>query len=603
MENLGEGGRYELRARIGKGAISSVHEAMDLRRRAPVIVKRFAPSANLKAYTDVVAALKRADVPGVMLPQELVLSRDPVPFAVYPVVAGESLESAIRGGAMQWARAAAIVSGCAAILAAVAKATRYTHRALKPGNVWLTPEGAPRILDFGRVLIEPSEPVRRGELLFEYRAPEQLEGPGDARADVFTLAVLLVELTSGLHPFSGTTAFHAAHKLTQTPPDLTQLTRGMSSAIAHEVATHVRRALAADIAKRPEDVRTFAATLDYQRPRVGAPDPVRPAQPVAPNPPALPVEDPSTVMQLPNMWQRLQRSPAGISPPIDPGTPGPPTDLAPQGEPTTPESSYEHVQEDMSRSPGASELTSTRREVGPAAAELDAAPLRSPSAGPPSAFSRQPSRAVSVDPADRTEHDIPSPGHASLRAPYTDDRTEVRPLLRPVGESSADRGARRSDDATEIRTWVLHEGPSADGLATVPLPTLQLPVALTSGVTPALSALREDDTTLQLPDAVTLDVASVRSAPPVDDATLQLPDAMTLDVAPVRSAPPADDSTLQLPDAVTPRLASVRSAPPRAVAPAALDLLTIRALRGWTVLIGLSMLCLLVLVIVVLTIV
>ncbi len=568
MEILGERGRYELRAPIGQGAVCSVFEAMDLRRRVPVIVKRFAPSADLKAYAEVVAALKRADVPGVILPQELVLSRDPAPFAVYPVVVGESLESAIRGGAMQWVRAEAIVSGCATILAAVAKATGYTHRALKPANVWLTPEGAPRILDFGRALLGPSEPVRRGDLLLEYRAPEQLGAPGDARADVFTLAVLLVELTTGVHPFSGITAFQAAHKLTQTPPDLAELTRRMSSAAAHEVATHVRRALAVAVAERPADVRAFAATLDYQRPRVGSPSPIRPARPVAsarPDEPVHPVEDPSTVMQLPNMWQRLTRPSTGTSPLAEPGTSGPPMDLARRGDPLPPAFSNEHVQEDMPQSPGVPEPASKRREVGGAAGELDVAPQRaqSPSPGPTSASSRQLSGAELLDLVERTERDPDSPVRALDPPP---DATLILPSddlpLRAPDASSSDRGAWPSDhDTTEMRTRVSRGPPLADEAATAALPQ------------------------------------AVLRASPLDDTTLQLPE-----VAPVLSVPPEDEATLQLPDASTDQrmadVAPVPSAPPRALAPAELDRLSIRMLRVATILIGLSILCLLVVVLV-----
>ncbi|MBL9101081.1 MAG: protein kinase [Myxococcales bacterium] len=319
METLGKDGRYELRAPIGQGTLAATFEAFDARRRVPVIIERFAASADLTAYAEVVAALKRADVAGVAAPQELVLTRDPAPFAVHAATPGESLESALREGALQWARAAAIVAGCANVLAAVARATGHTHRALVPADIWLTADGAPRVLGFGRAALGPGEPVRRGRLSCEYRAPEQLvDSPGDARSDVFTLAVLLVELTTGVHPFSGTTAFQAAHKLTRTPPDLAELTRGMPATIARDVAALVRRALAGDPDERPRDAAALAERLEYYRPLAGAPAPHRPAPPVASPTPVEPprhVEDPTTVLQLPNMRHLFPRRPAADPPP------------------------------------------------------------------------------------------------------------------------------------------------------------------------------------------------------------------------------------------------------------------------------------------------
>jgi serine/threonine protein kinase len=472
METLGPDGRYELRSQIVKGARSTVHQALDRQRRVPVIVKRFTAAAHVAEYASIVAAVQLADIPGLLLPQELALT--PAPFAVYPAIAGEPLESALRSGAVQWARAAELVSSLAATLAAVARATGHTHRNLKPGNVWLTQDGAPRILDLGGAALGPPGPVRRGADLLEYRAPEQLDGsPGDARTDVFTLAVLLVELTTGVHPFVGATPFQAAHRLTRTPPDLAELTRGMTSTSAREVAALVARALASNPDERPPDPAAFAAKLDYLRTLVGAPAPPRPARPPAPErppEPVRPVADPTTIMQLPLMHRAAPKPPAEPTP----GAPAPLADPAPRFARHAPQAS-----------PG-------------------------PANDPPPALEHVTHELHRPVPADSPSPPLVDPEPATHVLPRTTGRI---PPNRPLAQTSlADRTERdiqpRDDDATRALPRIARARPPAptdDELTTVALPR----IARRPAPDPA-------ESTLQLPDA---------PAGPAASDTLVLPDA------------------------------------------------------------------------------
>lgn len=92
-----------------------------------------------------------------------------------------------------------------------AHAQLIVHRDLKPSNVIVTPEGEPKLLDFGIAgLLDDGEPVDsdltrqtgRG-LTLGYAAPEQiLGGPIGTAADVFSLGVMLFELISGDLPFA-----------------------------------------------------------------------------------------------------------------------------------------------------------------------------------------------------------------------------------------------------------------------------------------------------------------------------------------------------------------------------------------------------------------
>ena len=335
MEVIDKDGRYEFRAEIGKGSCGVVLAAMDLRRRLPVVARRFdksIPTEALAKYAEIAKAIAQSSIAGAVTPYEIVVS-GPAPFAVFAAHDGAPLESMLNGGPLQWARAVEIVTSCAETLAAVRATTGAVHGGLKPSNVWITEKGKTLVLDLGTAGLSPPGPVRRGAAFVEYRAPEQLDGAHlDSRADVFALGVLLVELTTGIHPFTGATAFQAAHKLTRTPPDLATVTRGMPTGGAQEVAKFLTRALAGKPEDRHPDAGTFAAALAYLRRTVGAPALPR-TQPAAaspsPLPPAPSIEDHTTILCLPGLnelFKKMSAPPLAAAaaptapPPAEPGT-------------------------------------------------------------------------------------------------------------------------------------------------------------------------------------------------------------------------------------------------------------------------------------------
>lgn len=140
MGVIGKDGRYELHTQIGQGTRAAVYAAVDLRRRLPVVVRRFDKAIathSLARHAEVAAAIGRAGIALAVMPYEVVVTLDSAPFAVFTAIDGDTLESQLHDDALQWVCAVEIVASCAETVAAVQAATGEIHGALKPSNVGL----------------------------------------------------------------------------------------------------------------------------------------------------------------------------------------------------------------------------------------------------------------------------------------------------------------------------------------------------------------------------------------------------------------------------------------------------------------------------------
>jgi serine/threonine-protein kinase len=141
---------------------------------------------------------------------------------------------------------------------------RILHRDVKPGNVLLGADAAPRVADFGLAKVAAATTSRptTGNLVGTpiYLPPEVIQRrKADHRGDLYSLGCLLYEMAAGEPPFAGTFAEVALAKSRKDvrPPDPREAREGVSDAYAGIA----RRLMAFDPLERYSDGRAVAAYL------------------------------------------------------------------------------------------------------------------------------------------------------------------------------------------------------------------------------------------------------------------------------------------------------------------------------------------------------
>lgn len=266
-------GRYRLVTPLGTGASGRVYAAWDVRLQRKVAVKvlhaALADDAGFLrrfgAEAQMAASLHHPNVVAVYDWGE-----DETPFMVLELLEGGSLRSLLdRGDRLTPAQAAALGRQVAAGLD-YAHARGLVHRDVKPANLLFDEHGTARVADFGlaRALAEASWTEPAGAVLgtARYAAPEQVRGVVDARSDVYSLALVLVEAVTGSVPFAAdtslTTLLARVERHLEAPPELGAL------------APVLERAGRADPDDRYPDARAFAFALADAASELPAPDPI-----------------------------------------------------------------------------------------------------------------------------------------------------------------------------------------------------------------------------------------------------------------------------------------------------------------------------------------
>jgi eukaryotic-like serine/threonine-protein kinase len=219
---------YEVLGVLGRGGMGIVYQARQTGLKRLVALKMILAGAHadsgelarFQAEAEAVARLHHPNIVQVYETGEVGGN----PFLSLEYVDGGSLAQRLRGAPQEPRLAAELTSVLADALEA-AHRRGIVHRDLKPANILLTPDGVPKVADFGlaKDLDAQSGRTQTGSILGtpSYMAPEQAWGRIHAIGpctDVYALGAMLYEMLTGRPPFRGTTVVETLELVKQQEP-------------------------------------------------------------------------------------------------------------------------------------------------------------------------------------------------------------------------------------------------------------------------------------------------------------------------------------------------------------------------------------------------
>ena len=198
-------GRYRVEAFVAKGGMGDIFRAWDDKLERQVALKTIreeyasTPEA-MNRFLREAQILAQLNHPGICQVYDWVEHQGSLVIAM-EWVEGDTLAARIAQGALPPATAVPLLRNLAAALA-VAHAKGIIHRDLKPSNILLTPEGLPKILDFGLAKSFGGDPPTGTMAPKTPLLEEEATRPGASPSPTFTETGALMG-TWGLHRAGG----------------------------------------------------------------------------------------------------------------------------------------------------------------------------------------------------------------------------------------------------------------------------------------------------------------------------------------------------------------------------------------------------------------
>jgi len=269
--------RYSLERRLGQGGMGVVFQARHIFLKTPHAIKVILPDlvgndpmlvTRFRQEALAAAAIRH---PNIIAVTDFGVTRGSMPFLVMEFVKGKSLQEILAiEGAMPAERAWELISAAAAGVGA-AHRQKIVHRDLKPLNIMLqddvpVAEGL-KILDFGLAKIKSGEllgsfvQAQTSGLMGSpfYMAPEQWsDDEPDARADIYSLGIILYQMLAGEVPFKGSSIPSIMKKhLTLPPPSF----QSMGVSVPPQLEAVVRHSLEKEVDARIDSIPAFLREL------------------------------------------------------------------------------------------------------------------------------------------------------------------------------------------------------------------------------------------------------------------------------------------------------------------------------------------------------
>ena len=263
-------GRYQVEKELGKGAMGVVYLGKDPKIGREVAIKTMALSAEFEGdelqeakdrFFREAESAGKLDHPHIVrifdageehdlayIAMEFLKGKDLAPFTKNPNL-------------MPLPKLLSIVERVAEGLGH-AHSMNIVHRDIKPANIMYDPDAdMPKITDFGIARVTDSSKTKTGMVLGtpSYMSPEQLAGKKiDGRSDLFSLGVMLYQMSCGRLPFEGDSMTQLMFKIANEPhPNILEY----NPALPPWMKEFIDRALAKNFEDRYQTGAEFAAAI------------------------------------------------------------------------------------------------------------------------------------------------------------------------------------------------------------------------------------------------------------------------------------------------------------------------------------------------------
>ncbi|MBF0610757.1 MAG: protein kinase [Magnetococcales bacterium] len=268
MSDLEKLGKYQIRRVLGKGAMGVVYEGFDPGIERVVAIKTIHKALlEGEGGAELLARFKReAQAAGRLMHPNIVAIYEygedqGIPFIAMEFIKGKELKDLIKD------KARFTTQQVTEVMTQILDAMQYVHsngvvhRDMKPANIVILENGQVKVADFGIARVESSTMTQMGAVMGtpSYMSPEQFMGQRvDARADLFSIGVILYELLTGEKPFPGQAVATIMQKVLNAP---VEPPTSFNFDIPDSFNALVRKALAKRPSERFQSAKEFADAL------------------------------------------------------------------------------------------------------------------------------------------------------------------------------------------------------------------------------------------------------------------------------------------------------------------------------------------------------
>ena len=261
-------GRYRVERSLGSGGFGQVYLARDDELRRNVTIKiphahRVASSRDVDAFLDEARTLAKLEHPNVVPVHDVGRLEDGTCFIVSRYIDGSDLYHRTKNSPLQIGQAIELVATIAEALHYV-HSMRVIHRDIKPNNILLDKRGTAYLSDFGLALLE-EDAARTSRIAGTpaYMSPEQARGENHlvtGKSDIFSLGIVLYELTTGRRPFADKNAYSVLRMIQE---DEAQPPSELNPDVSPELERVCLKALAKRANARHSTALNFANDLRF----------------------------------------------------------------------------------------------------------------------------------------------------------------------------------------------------------------------------------------------------------------------------------------------------------------------------------------------------